>query len=241
MHTPTVPLRLLSEAAFELAINPDERLVVDPSLESHISETQDGHMIRDVIFQNTNGPHPVSLPRFNTIIGELETCSSAEELFFMAIKNAAEPTSTQSLRVVTSDNGRPLILQKNANAAERSLYKVPSALTLENLTIGNITWPAGQIVQLRTPHRIENAERLTTITHDQVIGLGVIRSSAFALRPAERDAFKSRSDRNQVEQAYSDYSELQNNQKEDPFYAFLSRASMSDIRRLVKLIIERQT
>ncbi len=237
MHTPTVPLRLLAEAAFELAFNPNERLSVDPKLEPYITDSPGSHMLKDIICQSIQGPRAVPLPKFKTTIGQLDTCAAVEELFFTALKNGMNPTSSQSLRVVTSESGRPLLVQKNANSDSHSIVRVPSALTLEDLTIGNITWPAGQIVQVYTPHRVKSGERLTVITHDQVTALGVIRPSAFALEPAERHVFGAHPSDTLAGQTGSELFGLEPKQGKDQFYDFISKATMADIRHQVNLIL----
>ena len=102
----------------------------------------------------------------------------------------------QSVRIVSSPNGDPLLLQKNADA--RDLHGVPLGLSLQELHIGETVWPAGTIMQVRSPHRIEHKEPVTIITPDQVRALGVLRLSGFALPPSERAAFLKRAGHNRT-------------------------------------------
>src|SRR5687767_8004156 len=74
-HTPTIPLRLMYESALTLGAHPDAWLSVHASLDPYITNDAASNMLRDILRQSQDRPHPTAYPRFNAHQGDLETCS----------------------------------------------------------------------------------------------------------------------------------------------------------------------
>lgn len=195
-YTPTVPLRLLCDAACELGMAPTSELDIDPVYEDWIAGSAGETILRDVISQtqDTARTDDAAIPHFGAMPGGYESCSLAEPRFLDAIRHPAHTLTKQSVRIVSDLDGDPLLIQKNADS--RSLHGVPLGLSLRELHIGKTVWPAGTLVQVRSPHRIEHEEPVTVISPDQVRALGVLRLSGFALSPSERAAFVERAGHN---------------------------------------------
>lgn len=192
-YTPNVPLRLISDAAWELGAAPDTDLEIDPDYEPEIIGAAGEMMLRDIIQQSQQPYVGTSAPHFSAMPGGLESCSVAEPRMLMAIRHLHYQVGStffgldQAVRIVNDEAGQPLLIQKNASA--KPGRGVNLGMSLQDLQIGKVVWPAGTLLQVRSPHRIENDEPVSVISADQVRALGPLRLSAFALPPEERQPF----------------------------------------------------
>ena len=192
-YTPNVPLRLISDAAWELGAAPDTDLEIDPEYESEIIGAAGEMILRDIIQQSQQPYIATSAPHFSAMPGGLESCSAAEPRMLMAIRHPHYQVGStffginQAVRIVSDETGQPLLIQKNADA--RPNRGIHLGMSLQDLQIGKVVWPAGTLMQVRSPHRIENSKPVSVISPDQVRALGPLRLSAFALPPEEREPF----------------------------------------------------
>jgi hypothetical protein len=185
-YTPTVPRRLINAAAWHLGQDPDMELRVHPRYMPYIAGNAGASALAAIMNQAHQRDHSVSTARFAAMVGGLETCSMAEPRLLEAIQHPEYPqVNRQSVRIVSSEAGDPLLIQKNV---DHRVTGVNLGLSLQELTIVNTVWPAGTLLRVRSAHRVEHAEPVTTIAAHQISHLGVLRLSAFALPPDERQS-----------------------------------------------------
>lgn len=188
-YTPSVSLRLLSDAAYILGHTPDATFSIHPTYRPYTNGGAGSDMLLDVIHQTEHGTRNPFAPKFDAMSGGQESCSKAEARLLQAIRHPEYPAEEeQSVRVVVDESGKPLLIQKNIG---HRIKGVSLALSLGSLNIGPVTWDAGMLLQVSTPHRVENAEPVTTIQPKQVSKLAVLRASLFALPAYERISFLS--------------------------------------------------
>ncbi len=181
-YTPTVPLRLIVEAAFALAKDPDQDISIRPEYLPYISGTLGDIILQDILDQHHRGiARDKFAARFDATLGTTAACATAEGRFLDSLLSRTEAT-----RIIVNESGDPLVFQKNV---DKKCIGERLGLTLRDLTIGRITYPSGILVKVKTPHHVTDHAPVTIMPHGQIEALGVLRVSAFAVPPASRDPF----------------------------------------------------
>jgi hypothetical protein len=182
--TPTVPLRLISEAALALARKPHQPLEIHEDYRTHIEGALGSTVLEDILEQNRRGVRDPFAPQFKAKLGRSTTgsCAQAEELFLNALWSSA----SRSVRIFLDTFGEPVLYEKSA----RMKYNgARSGLALQDVTIGDITWPAGTLVEIKTRHNMTGDQSVMVTSHDQVESVAPLRLSAFTFPPQEREPF----------------------------------------------------
>jgi hypothetical protein len=186
-YTPTVPLRLISETAWHLGADNEAELQIHPYYEPYITGAAGASILRNIINQTRDRDGNTLAPHFESMIGTSEACSAAEPRLLAAIRHPEYVgDAEQSIRIVNDEAGEPLLIQKNV---DRRIKGIRLGLSLQELIIGNTTWPAGTLLQVRSPHKVEHAEPVTVISADRVDRVGILRLSCFTLPLDERAVF----------------------------------------------------
>lgn len=180
-HTPEALFAAIAEAGRTLRKDPDAQLA-KKKLEGDFSDDVRAATLQQMINDSITRPDVDGIPNFKSDgIGPLSVCARADADFTRILSDFPDIPDIPT-RIITDDEGQPLLVQKFHN-------QIPSVLSLGEVVVDHVRYPAGSLFSMEIRDddanvRDRDRPQLSVANMDDVEKLGFLRLSMLAVDPS---------------------------------------------------------